>query len=371
MPRLPYALATFALLAAAAAAGCAGEAPGMSVDAGGDDGGDDVDAAPALTFSVTGKAKDYFTGTALAQVAIATDGMQPELSGTTDSAGDYRLDGVPPGTVFYVSTSRLQFRPTRNEPVRVETESITADQLVVSLPDSRRQYTTLNLTPTAGTAVLFADLRRNNGTPLEGVPLTDIVLVDPAGAPVGLGPYFFGPTGDLVANATLATSTAYNGRARVGFLDVPPGPVVLKVTSTPPAGGGPRTEELQLVAAADGATLAATGSQGAGPGMMARTFTTDVYPRLQTAANGGLGCANCHTAGGAGAVLQYDLPVQMAYDAIMARPNVVVTATPADSLLLTKPLYDDPPNHPNATFLDMNDPDYIVFLQWIMQGAPL
>ena len=48
-----------------------------------------------------------------------------------------------------------------------------------------------------------------------------------------------------------------------------------------------------------------------------------------------------------------------------------MTATPADSLLLTKPLYDDPPNHPNATFLDMNDPDYIVFLQWITQGAPL
>ena len=31
---------------------------------------------------------------------------------------------------------------------------------------------------------------------------------------------------------------------------------------------GPRTEELPLVAAADGATLAATGSLGAGPGMM-------------------------------------------------------------------------------------------------------
>ena len=46
-------------------------------------------------------------------------------------------------------------------------------------------------------------------------------------------------------------------------------------------------------------------------------------------------------------------------------------ATPATSMLLTKPLYEDPPNHPNATFLDVSDPDYIVILQWIEQGAAL
>lgn len=341
----------------------------MSTDAG-VDGEPGIDAAPSVTFSVTGKAKDYFTGAALADVALATEGMEPELTGSSDALGDYTIDQVPPGTVFYVSASRLQFRATRSLPVRVDDASVMADVSVVSLPDSRRQYTSLGLTPTAGTAVVFADLRRNDGTPLEGVALADILLVDAVDAPVGLGPYFFGATGDLVANATLAVSTAFNGRARVGFLDVPSGPVTLKVTSTIGA-GPPITELVELVAAPDGATLGATGNLAMGPAPGARTFTADIYPRLQTAANGGLGCANCHTAGGAGAVLQYDLPVQMAYDAIRARPGVVDTAAPADSLLLTKPLYEDPPNHPNATFLDMLDPDYLVVMEWITQGAPL
>ncbi|HVK76294.1 MAG TPA: hypothetical protein VM734_23365 [Kofleriaceae bacterium] len=105
--------------------------------------------------------------------------------------------------------------------------------------------------------------------------------------------------------------------------------------------------------------------------MGARTFTLDVYPRLQKAANGGLGCANCHTAGGLAAILQYDLPAAEAHAAILARPGVVTVATPATSLLLTKPLYEDPPNHPNATFVNPLDPDYLVIMEWIQQGAAL
>ena len=98
----------------------------------------------------------------------------------------------------------------------------------------------------------------------------------------------------------------------------------------------------------------------------------DVHPRLQKAANGGLGCANCHTALGTAALLQFDLPVAAAHEAIMGRPGVVnPPAQAALSLLLTKPLYEDPPNHPNATFLTTLDPDYIVIMEWIQQGAPL
>jgi hypothetical protein len=103
-----------------------------------------------------------------------------------------------------------------------------------------------------------------------------------------------------------------------------------------------------------------------------RTFTGDIHTRLQRASAGGLGCANCHTLGGIGAVLQFDLPVAEAHAAILARPGVIAPpATAAQSLLLTKPLYEDPPNHPNATFLTPLDPDYLVILEWIEQGAPL
>jgi len=135
-----------------------------------------------------------------------------------------------------------------------------------------------------------------------------------------------------------------------------------------------RTYEVPVVAVADGATLAQTGGgdDDMTPPPGARTFTTDIYPRLKRASLGGLGCANCHTAGGVAAILQFDLPVAEAHAAILARPGVIAPpATAALSLLLTKPLYEDPPNHPNATFLTALDPDYLIIMEWISQGAPL
>lgn len=355
-----------------ALAACVGEPPPAGLDSGaGPDAGGDIDAAPTPAVRVSGKAKDYFTGAALATVAVESDGMEPQLNATTDSAGDFAFTTVPPGSVFYLSASRTNYRPTRGLPVRVEAMPVTADQAVVSVSDARRQYTTLGLPLAAGKAVVFADLLRRNGTPLIDVPIADIKLLDAASAPVGLGPYVFGPNGDLVSNATLAVATDVGGRSRVGFLDVPPGQYTLSVTYTA-GGGAPMTDTARVDAIADGASLARSGGDGGtGPGTGARTFTADVYPRLQTAANGGLACANCHTAGGVAAVLPFDGPIQATYDAIRARPGVVVLATPATSMLLTKPLYEDPPNHPNATFLDVSDPDYIVILQWIEQGAAL
>lgn len=360
------------LLSLALAAACVGDPPPATVDSGeGPDAGSDVDAAPTPTVRVSGKAKDYFTGAALATVAVESDGMEPQLNATSDAAGDFAFDTVPPGSVFYLSATRANYRPTRGLPVRVEAMPVTADQTLVSVNDARRQYTTLGLPLAAGKAVVFADLLRRNGTPLIDVPVADIKLLDATSAPVGLGPYVFGPNGDLVPNATLAVTTDVGGRSRVGFLDVPPGQYTLSVTYLA-GGGAPMTDTTRVDASADGASLARTGDTGGmGPGMGARTFTADVYPRLQTAANGGLACANCHTAGGVAAVLPFDGPVQATYDAIRARPGVVVLATPATSMLLTKPLYEDPANHPNATFLDVTDPDYIVILQWITQGAAL
>ena len=51
--------------------------------------------------------------------------------------------------------------------------------------------------------------------------------------------------------------------------------------------------------------------------------------------------------------------------------GVLDLVTPASSMFLTYPLYEPTPpqNHPNATFLDTNDPDYKLFLLWITNGA--
>jgi hypothetical protein len=122
---------------------------------------------------------------------------------------------------------------------------------------------------------------------------------------------------------------------------------------------------------ADGATLAETGGM-AGTAITNPKFATDIYPKLQKAAAGGLGCANCHTLGGPGAVLKFDDPADLVRTNMLAIPGVIDLVTPALSMFLTYPLYEPAPyNHPNATFVDINDPDYKLFLLWISQGALL
>jgi len=155
---------------------------------------------------------------------------------------------------------------------------------------------------------------------------------------------------------------------------VPPGTFSLKVTY--PGGAGDITDITSVTSTADGAVLALSGGIGSGGPGSAITdpkFSVDIYPRLQRAAVGGLGCANCHTLGGPGAIIQYDLPAAMVLASLLpAAPNGRVdTTTPANSLLLTKPLYEPPPltqNHPNATFIDINDPDYKLITLWISNG---
>jgi hypothetical protein len=43
---------------------------------------------------------------------------------------------------------------------------------------------------------------------------------------------------------------------------------------------------------------------------------------------------------------------------------------PKDSLVLTMPSFEDPPDaHPNVTFAGPGDPDYLTLLGWITEGA--
>src|SRR5262245_20985979 len=257
--------------------------------------------AQAGPISVSGKTMDYFDATALPAVAYATDGMSPALTGQSGADGAFQLDNVPPASTFHVSITApaANYRPTRNDAVFVKDVSVVANQYAVSKVGAQRQYSTLGLAPTTGTAIVIVDLRRNNGTPLEGVALADISLVDAAGAPVpGIkGPYFFGPNGDVVANATLGVSTAYNGKARVAYLDVPHGTWTFKANYLGGTGGGAggtgggtgsgtptiRTMVVPTMTFADGATLASSGHQdddAVGPTGTNLLFTKDIYPLL-------------------------------------------------------------------------------------------
>ena len=375
---------TAAILATTSA--CVGQAPGGPA---GDDTGDDEpsppDAAPVSeNLRVSGTAMDYFTGLPVDGAQLATEGMDPPSSTTSGPDGTYVLDEVLPGSLLYVIGTKTNYRTTRGDMLLVADTDAIADQYLVSNADAQRQYANMGLTPAPDTAIAIGNLLRNNGTPLEGVPLADITLVDALDAPVGLGPYFFGENGDMVDNLTLAVSTAFGTppRARVGFLDVPPGSYTMKVNYLAGGGGGGgqeeiRTFEVPVVVVAAGAALVRTGGQdddggGDGGGGGGTPTFTQIHQMLQRGGDGGLGCANCHTAAGTMPALQFDLPIADAHAAIIGRLGVVDLANPALSLLLTKPLYEQPPalqNHPNATFANELDPGYQMILAWITAGA--
>ena len=342
-----------------------------------------ADAPPADTSQMlSGKAMDYFGNVALPDTMVATDGISPQVTSTSAMDGAYQLQ-IAVGSKLFLVATRTNYRPTRSTPVTVNDMPVTQDVYVMSNADVTRQYTTLGKTPTAGTAFLAAELQKNDGTPLEGIPLTDVKLLDANMQPVAgvLGPYFFGTAGDI--DPALTTATAYNGKSRVAFLDVPPGTYSLAVTY-PNAMNGNTQLLTTVTTAADGATLALSGGGGTGSGTgtgsgsgsgsagTPPSFATDIYPKLQRAAQGGLGCANCHTANGPGAVLIYDDPAATVLANMKAAAGVINLTTPASSLFLVKPLYEQPPlmqDHPNATFLDTNDPNYKLFLLWISDGA--
>jgi hypothetical protein len=349
-----------------------------------------ADAPPVDTSQMlSGKAMDYFGNVALDATTVATDGISPQVSATSGMDGSYQLQ-IAVGSKLFLVASRTNYRPTRSTPIAVDDTAVTQDAYVMSNADIARQYTTLGLTgPKAGTAVLVADLEKNDGTPLDGIPLTNVQLLDANMQPVTglIGPYFFACTGDVDTTLTTAP-TCTPARDRVAFLDVPPGTYSLAVTY--PNGMAGNTQILTSVTTeADGATLALSGGTGPGAGAGSGsgsgagsgsgsgnatdpTFATDIYPRLQRAAAGGLGCANCHTANGPGAVLIYDASPTTVLANMLATTGVIDLNTPASSLFLVRPLYEQPPlmqDHPNATFLDTNDPNYKLFLLWITNGA--
>jgi hypothetical protein len=332
------------------------------------------DGSVNVAQTVSGKAMDYFGAVALQDTAVATDGIDPPVNATSATDGAYTLQ-IPIGSKLYLTATHMNYRPTRNAPISVADMAVSQDVYIMSNQDVRNQYTVLGKQPTVGTSFFAADLIRDDGTPLVGIIPAAITLIDGNLQPVPgvLGPYFFGAAGSI--DPALATATAYGTppRSRVAFLDVPPGTYTLRVNYST-VGATILTVDTPFASAADGATITVMGAAAAGavtPPPMP-SFATDIYPRLQKAANGGLGCANCHTAGGPGAVLVYDDPAALVLTNIKAIAGVVDLATPASSLLLTKPLYELPPlpqNHENATFLSMTDPDYQLFLLWITQGA--
>jgi mono/diheme cytochrome c family protein len=98
-------------------------------------------------------------------------------------------------------------------------------------------------------------------------------------------------------------------------------------------------------------------------------FPTEIYPVF--ARNQ---CGTCHQVGGAaeGTGLYLNDGPENVFDRLVTNPvdplNVNI-ADPRASKLLTKPLVEEPPDHPNGAFTSEDHPDYVILYNWIQAGA--
>jgi hypothetical protein len=221
----------------------------------GDDDDDGGTPTPSIV-EISGTTLDYFTGSAVASALFGTEGLDPEVGGASDGGGLFSL-AVPSNATFRLRVSGVSgYRATSGHEVVTESAGITdIEAPLVATADLARQYSALGLSATAGRGAAFLELWDPAGAPLEGIPLADIVLLDSADNPVAgtFGPYFFGTGGDLVDGATLSASAAFGGRARAGFLDVPPGD--LHATVTWSSGGTVVVVPLPVRIPSDGVAL--------------------------------------------------------------------------------------------------------------------
>lgn len=342
-----------AFLAIVAASGCVGEA---------DELGERPELEPLPTAELSGRTLDYFSGDPIAQVPLETMGLAPEASSTSNGAAAFAFPEVPEESWFFVRTGSTVTHHSTISELSVSAASITRDVYVVATGYLQRQYATQGSAMEPGVTTVFVEVVDSVGAPVSGLSRADLAIIDEGGNVVATEPLVFGALGDV--DPGLDTGVVHNGTARFAFLNVPPGFHTLALTCSNCVDA---FESSQPIVAASGVTLARVVA-GSTPPVSQSSFAA-IHGLLASGSQGGLGCANCHTEGGA-APIAFDAPQADVHQALLDR-GLIDTENPAASLLLTKPLYETPANHPNATFLSPDDPKYQQLLTWIQSGAPL
>lgn len=198
------------------------------------------------TTTLTGTARDYAAGGLLAGAGIALL-EQPGSTATADSNGNFTLSQLTPGSSVRVIVTAINHKETTNAITFLSALNLNVPVFGAKVVFVGSQYAVVGLTPTAGAAMVIAELEDDLGTPRTGIPLADITLVDQSQAAAGTGPYIFGANGNL--DNTLTVTAAFGGRSRIAFLNVPPGNYTLRVID----GGTQLIRPLE--ARTDGVTL--------------------------------------------------------------------------------------------------------------------
>jgi hypothetical protein len=340
-----------AWLAAAACSG-GGDDDGTSGGGGGGGGG-----GPTALI-VDGDVVDFVTGEPIAgQATVSTRGLDPAPEVTVDGAS-FELSGVPGNSVFQIlAGSPPDYRSTYAATVTVDDGDVTGVAATVLSEEYVAKLADAFGVADDGSLVLV-QATDGDGAPRAGVPASAFVIDQAAGLE---GPFFL--DADL-APAPDLKATSDSGW--VIFFHVDPG--LVTVTAAVDSGytmempASPVDDRVATVAA-----VKVTDGEVVLPANV--SFENDVVPIFERR-----GCQSCHSGSGPGrdlGDLTLDGSTNLIYKELVEEvPDRVVVADPPSSLVLTYPSAEDPPDsHPNVTFTGPTDPDYLLLLVWIQEGA--
>lgn len=315
------------------------------------------------SLSVSGSVHDLQSGAPVTGTAsISTTALVPAPRITVEGAS-FTLEGVPASSAFQILASvPPSHRATYSRVIEVASDDVdgveihvVSEQLLESLASG------FGVTPSAAKGVLLMRLVDGAGMPKAGVPASDIVLANVAGA---TGPKFLDENMAPVPNATASTASGW-----VVFFEVPAGVVALGTAAT-------ATTTLEMASSPVGAgavTIASvTVKDGAPPALPTNvSFAQQVFPIFTKR-----GCVACHSGGGPGkdlGGLMLDGGANLAHKELtQENPARANPQMPETSLVLTMPSAESPADrHPNVTFTGPQDPDYLTILVWIREGAKL
>jgi hypothetical protein len=335
----------------------------LVVGCGSDSGGDD-DVSPPLggARTVRGSVVDFVTGMPVeGATSVSVSGLQPAPRITVQGA-TYEIADVPENSTFHIlAASPPAHRATFSPAVVVERADVNdVKSYAVSEAVLSDLAMAFGVQPAAGRGVLLAQVTGMDGQPRAGVAGTSLVVQ--GGAKV-VGPYFLD---DQREPAPQLTATSASGWAV--WFEIEPG-----LTSMAPAAGSGLTVDMPVSPVAAGAVtiVSVVVIDGAPPGPQNVSFANDVFPIFEQR-----GCVACHSGNGIGrdlGNLTLDGSTNLVYKELIEEPRAVLrvnVASPEASLVLTMPSREDPADsHPNVTFASAADPDYLILLAWIKEGA--
>jgi hypothetical protein len=344
----------------------------MTDDLGTDDGGLPLDDAGFVqgdafvgTLAASGAIVDWKDGSAVTGItAMSVIDMVPPPT-VTVTGSMFSIANVQPFSVFgMVVMGAGGYRTTYDPITRIDGDPLTAlSASVVSEAYLTQLETAFSLTATAGKGIVIARFVDAMGKPISGIP-TSAIAIDNAAPPIA-------PKVLASDRSPMAGATSTSGSGAVVLYDLAPG----QLTLTAMTGAGYTFSTPVATIAADAVTLvdiATTVGTVTPPKNV--SFGTSVIPIFTKR-----GCVNCHSGGGpgkqlGGLMLDGGKPNIYKNLTVDISPNFNTTrvdlTTPAKSLVLTMPGYENPPDqHPIVVFASTGDPDYQTILVWITEGA--